>query len=98
MAPVRFPGYCPDVKSLQQSETAADRLAPLLAAGQTGPGSVRPPTAPLADAAVWQAIVARYQQPSLWRSLWQIVNTLVPYGALWYLMARCLAVSRPERN
>ena len=42
---------------------------------------------------MWQAIVARYQQPSLWRSLWQIVNTLVPYGALWYLMARCLAVS-----
>jgi omega-6 fatty acid desaturase (delta-12 desaturase) len=41
----------------------------------------------------WQEIVARYQQPSLWRSLWQIVNTLVPYSVLWYLMSRSLTMS-----
>ena len=41
----------------------------------------------------WKPIVARYQQPSLGRALWQIVNTLVPYAALWYLMYLSLAVS-----
>ena len=44
-------------------------------------------------AAAWQEIVVRYQQPSLWRSVWQIVNSLVPYAALWYLMYRSLAIS-----
>ena len=43
--------------------------------------------------AAWQEIVARYQQPSLGKSIWQIVNTLVPYALLWYLMYRSLAVS-----
>lgn len=41
----------------------------------------------------WQQIVTRYQQPSLWRSVWQIVNTLGPYAALWYLIYLSLAVS-----
>jgi len=42
---------------------------------------------------VWKEIVARYQQPSTPRAVWQIVNTLVPYGALWYLMHLTLGVS-----
>ena len=33
----------------------------------------------------WKEIVARYQKPSVGRGVWQIVNTLVPYAALWYL-------------
>ena len=41
----------------------------------------------------WKEIVGRYQQPSLWRSTWQIVNTLVPYAILWYLMSCSLSVS-----
>ena len=41
----------------------------------------------------WKGVVARYQQPALWRSVWQIVNSLVPYGALWYLMYVSLGVS-----
>jgi len=45
------------------------------------------------DTEVWKEIVARYQQPSTPRAVWQIVNTLVPYGALWYLMHLSLAVS-----
>src|SRR5213076_3314606 len=36
--------------------------------------------------AAWKAIVARYQKPSRGRAIWQIVNTLVPYAALWCLM------------
>ena len=34
----------------------------------------------------WKAIVARYQKPSTGRGLWQVINTLVPYAALWVLM------------
>src|SRR5216117_3416963 len=41
----------------------------------------------------WKEIVARYQTPAIGRSLWQIINTLVPYTALWYLMYRSLAIS-----
>ncbi len=41
----------------------------------------------------WKEIVASYQQPALLRSLWQIVNTVVPYATLWYLMYLSLAVS-----
>src|SRR6267378_900939 len=41
----------------------------------------------------WKEIVARYQKPSIGRGVWQIVNTLVPYAALWYLMYLSLSVS-----
>lgn len=45
------------------------------------------------ETAAWKKIVARYQKPSIGRGVWQIVNTLVPYAALWYLMYLSLAVS-----
>ena len=38
-------------------------------------------------------MVAPYESPTLGRSMWQVVNTLVPYAALWYLMYWSLAVS-----
>jgi omega-6 fatty acid desaturase (delta-12 desaturase) len=41
----------------------------------------------------WKQIVSRYEQPGLWKSLWQLVNTLIPYGALWYLMYLSLDLS-----
>src|SRR5438094_8413183 len=41
----------------------------------------------------WKEIVARYQKPSVGRGVWQVVNTLVPYAALWYLMYLSLSVS-----
>jgi omega-6 fatty acid desaturase (delta-12 desaturase) len=34
----------------------------------------------------WKAIVERYQKPSTGRGVWQVVNTLGPYVALWVLM------------
>ena len=46
-----------------------------------------------ADTFDWKEIVARYQEPSRWRSVWQIINTLIPYALLWYLMYRSLVVS-----
>lgn len=41
----------------------------------------------------WKRIVARYQKPSTGRALWQLANTLLPYGVLWYLMYLSLSVS-----
>jgi len=41
----------------------------------------------------WQPIVAKYQFPDVWRSVWQIANTLIPFSVLWYAMYRSLAVS-----
>jgi acyl-lipid omega-6 desaturase (Delta-12 desaturase) len=47
------------------------------------------PAKPLA----WKDLVAPYQTPTVGRSAWQVVNTLVPYAVLWYLMYCSLAVS-----
>jgi omega-6 fatty acid desaturase (delta-12 desaturase) len=46
-----------------------------------------------ANMSAWKEIVAKYQRPSRGRSIWQMVNTLVPYIGLWYLMYLSLAVS-----
>ena len=40
----------------------------------------------------WQEVVAPYAHPDLRRSIWMLINTLVPYFALWYLMIRSLEV------
>jgi omega-6 fatty acid desaturase (delta-12 desaturase) len=52
-----------------------------------------PKDASRTDASKWKEIVARYQKSSVPRAAWQIVNTLVPYAVLWYLMHLSLAVS-----
>jgi omega-6 fatty acid desaturase (delta-12 desaturase) len=41
----------------------------------------------------WHDVVKRYQHPDLKRSLWQVINTFVPFFALWYLAYRSLAYS-----
>jgi acyl-lipid omega-6 desaturase (Delta-12 desaturase) len=41
----------------------------------------------------WRETVMKYQRAALRRALWQVLNTLVPYAALWYLMYLSLAVS-----
>ena len=51
------------------------------------------PPARDAETAKWKALVAEYQQPSALRALWQIVNTMGLYAAVWYLMYLCLPVS-----
>ncbi|MGC9942178.1 MAG: fatty acid desaturase [Verrucomicrobiota bacterium] len=45
------------------------------------------------DNAGWKEIVAKYQKPSTWRALWQIINTMVPFTAIWYLMYLCRPIS-----
>ncbi len=46
-----------------------------------------------AKAPAWKEIVAKYQTPTLGRSVWQMINTFVPYAGLWYLMYWSLSVS-----
>src|SRR5947207_16029757 len=56
------------------------------------PNSTHPAGA-LPEVSNWKQIVAAYQEPVLWRALWQMVNTLVPYAALWYLMFLTVHIS-----
>ena len=46
-----------------------------------------------ADKVAWKDIVAKYQQPSTGRALWQIANTFIPYAGVWCLMYWSLSVS-----
>ncbi len=48
---------------------------------------------PHADNAAWKEIVLKYQKPSTWRALWQIIDTIIPYALCWYLMYLCVAIS-----
>jgi omega-6 fatty acid desaturase (delta-12 desaturase) len=61
------------------SRTNNDGLPPASNPSKTAPG--------------WKAIVARYQEPALWRGIWQVLNTLVPYAGLWYLIYLSLSIS-----
>ena len=40
----------------------------------------------------WQTVVAKYAFPDTWRSVWQVINSLVPFLFLWYLAYRSLEV------
>src|SRR5215510_12085245 len=31
----------------------------------------------------WMQIVARYQRPAVWRAIWQLTNTFLPYALIW---------------
>ena len=43
--------------------------------------------------ATWRQIVAEYEKPQLSRSSWQLINSLVPYVAIWALMVFSLKIS-----
>lgn len=45
------------------------------------------------ESADWKEIVRKYQKPSRWGSLWQIVNTLGPYILLWIAMYFAMTIS-----
>jgi len=50
-------------------------------------------SAPQTGETAWKQIVLQYQKPSRWRALWQIADTILPYGAIWYLMYLILSLS-----
>ncbi len=41
----------------------------------------------------WEKIIMKYNRPDLRKSIWQIVNSFVPYVVLWYLMILSLQYS-----
>ncbi|MCR4336355.1 MAG: fatty acid desaturase [Candidatus Omnitrophica bacterium] len=41
----------------------------------------------------WQDTIAKYQQPQRAKSIGQLLNTLLPYALLWYVMLKCLSIS-----
>jgi omega-6 fatty acid desaturase (delta-12 desaturase) len=45
------------------------------------------------DIAAWKAVLARFQRPNTWRALWQVLNTVVVYLALWWGLYLSLRVS-----
>ncbi|RME74651.1 MAG: fatty acid desaturase [Chloroflexi bacterium] len=40
----------------------------------------------------WKKAVAKYQIPNARKSIWQIINTLIPFVAIWYLMVQSLSI------
>src|SRR5688572_26300127 len=45
------------------------------------------------DVAAWKPIVAKFQQSSVVRAVWQMVNTLGAYAITWYLIYLTVSVS-----
>src|SRR2546422_11585967 len=43
--------------------------------------------------AAWKQLVVKFQKPSRARALWQIIDTIGPYAAIWYLMYLSLFIS-----
>lgn len=43
--------------------------------------------------AAWKQSLARYERPAVSKALWQLLNTIIPYALLWYLMYWSLEVS-----
>jgi omega-6 fatty acid desaturase (delta-12 desaturase) len=41
----------------------------------------------------WRRLVAKYQRPNAWKSIWQVVNSFVPFFLVWYLMYLSLSLS-----
>lgn len=39
------------------------------------------------DAKVWRKIVVKHQKPDLAKAIWQLINTLVPFIAIWVAMS-----------
>jgi len=40
----------------------------------------------------WQGVVSKYAYPETWRSVWQVLNSVIPFIVMWYFMYRSLAV------
>lgn len=45
----------------------------------------------LPTVAEWKAMVAKFQRPSISRAAWQMINSILPFIAVWALMAKSLS-------
>lgn len=48
---------------------------------------------PRIEKPAWQQAVRKYQHSDTWISIWQLMNSIIPYFVLWYLAYRSLEVS-----
>ena len=48
---------------------------------------------PRAVTAELKSVIERFRRPSHRRAIWQLVNTLIPYLLLWFLMAQAMSIS-----
>jgi omega-6 fatty acid desaturase (delta-12 desaturase) len=55
--------------------------------------SVSAKTAEKTSRPAWKDIVAKYQRPAIWPGIRQLLNTILPYAALWVLMCFSVAIS-----
>ncbi|MCB0211962.1 MAG: fatty acid desaturase [Anaerolineae bacterium] len=53
------------------------------------PVSTRPTTGQQPD---WKSLATKYQTAYAWKSIWQLINSLIPFLAIWYLMVLSLQV------
>jgi acyl-lipid omega-6 desaturase (Delta-12 desaturase) len=51
------------------------------------------PNSPMRRSPSLMQHLAQYQIPDLWKSLWQLCNSVIPFILLWYLMYRGLEYS-----
>ncbi|MBW6459642.1 MAG: fatty acid desaturase [Bacteroidales bacterium] len=52
-----------------------------------------PPINPSSASPSWQAIITRYNNPRMSSSIWQMINSIIPYLLLWVLMIYTLNIS-----
>ena len=45
------------------------------------------------DNRLWEKVIRKYNKPDVKKSIWQIVNSLIPYAFMWYLMYLSLQFS-----
>lgn len=84
--PERLPLYHQKTLNRQlMMTTAISKQAAIVTSPAEGADSVKMPT--------WRQIVLTYQQPSRWRATWQLINTLVPFAALWVWIYFLMAAS-----
>jgi omega-6 fatty acid desaturase (delta-12 desaturase) len=50
-------------------------------------------THPTSKTSVWKNLVAKYQTPHTWKSIWQLCNSLIPFFILWYLMVLTIEIN-----
>ena len=55
-------------------------------APQTAPQTTLPDSTARRSHPGWRDIVAKYETPALWPGIRQLLNTLLPYAGLWFLM------------
>ncbi len=46
-----------------------------------------------AEQLAWKKIVSQYQKADVWVSVWQVINTFVPFFIIWYLAYLALEIS-----